>query len=51
MHMPVDSALLIAAVSRAVRSLLVSMECWLCEHRAFTVESIFKNNDSATQTP
>jgi hypothetical protein len=50
MHMPVDSALTVAAASRAVQSLLVAMERWSCGHRSFSVESFFKNNDSATQT-
>jgi hypothetical protein len=48
--MPVDSALIVAAACRAVQSLLVAMERWSCEHRAFSVESFFKNNDSGTQT-
>jgi hypothetical protein len=47
MHILVDSVLIVAAVSRAVQSLLVTMEHWSCEHRAFAVESYFKNNDSA----
>jgi hypothetical protein len=50
MHIPVDSALIVAAASRAVRILMVAMERWSCEHRAFAVESFFKNNDPATQT-
>jgi hypothetical protein len=48
--MPVDSALIVAAACRAVQSLLVAMERWSCEHRAFAVERFFKNNVSATQT-
>jgi hypothetical protein len=39
MHVPVDSSLIVAAASRAVQSLLVAMERWACEHRAFSVES------------
>jgi hypothetical protein len=50
MHMPVDSALSVAAVSKAVHSLLAAMECWSCEHRTFAVERFFKNDDSSTQT-
>jgi hypothetical protein len=50
MHMPVDSALIVAAASRTVQSLFVAMDRWTCGHRAFAVESFFKNNDSATQT-
>jgi hypothetical protein len=34
MHMPVDSALTVAAASRAVQSLLVAMERWSHEHSA-----------------
>jgi hypothetical protein len=45
MHTPVDRALIVATASRAV-----TMERWSCDHRAFIVESSFKNSDSATQT-
>jgi hypothetical protein len=48
--MPVDSALIVAAASRAVQNLLVTMQRWTYGHRAFAVESFFKNTDSATQT-
>jgi hypothetical protein len=50
MHMPVDSALIVAAASRPVQRLLVAMDCLSSGHRAFAVESFFKNNDSATKT-
>jgi hypothetical protein len=50
MHKPVDSTLTVEAASRAVQSLSVTTEQWLCEHRAFAVKSFFKNDDSATQT-
>jgi hypothetical protein len=50
MHFPEDSALIVAGTSRAIQSLLVTMECWSCKHRAFDVDSSFKNNDSSTQT-
>jgi hypothetical protein len=50
MHMPIDSTLIVASALRAVQSLLVAIEHWSCEHRAFALESFFKNNDSATQT-
>jgi hypothetical protein len=42
MHMPVDGTVIAAAASRAVQSLLVSMERWSCGHRPFAVESFFK---------
>jgi hypothetical protein len=42
MHIPVDSALIVAAASRAVQSLLVAMEGWSCEQRAFAAESFLK---------
>jgi hypothetical protein len=42
MHMPVDSALIVGAASRAIQSLLVTMERWLCGHHAFAVESFLK---------
>jgi hypothetical protein len=53
MYMPVDSALIVAAASRAVQSLLVAtvaMERWSHGHRAFSVDRFCKNNDSAIQT-
>jgi hypothetical protein len=50
MHTPVDSALIVAAASTAVQSQLVAMERYSRGHRAFSVESFFKNNDSATHT-
>jgi len=31
--------------SSNTQSILVAMECWSVEHRAFAVEMIFKNND------
>jgi hypothetical protein len=43
MHMPVDSVLIVAAASSAIQSLLVTMERWTCEHRAFAVENFFKD--------
>jgi hypothetical protein len=50
MHMAVDSALIVAAASRAVQSLLIAMERWACRHDVFAVVSFLKKNDSATQT-
>jgi len=32
--------------SSATQSISVAMERWSVEHRAFAVETIFKNNDS-----